>query len=207
MFTFDTSGAAPSSDAMAALEAYKDWKAPEIPACNFTSPPVGNTEEGTSAEAFSKASEIQPSSGPNHALPTAQLKGWDLGSRITKPLRSDVLSASDSSNLGACITQPGISYSGSRVEQSAAIENAPASNDPVKSTGSQSTPQSNLLSAGASPQSAALFQTQTSPVTAVDFTEPVSIISQNSCPFTKVNFEETIEVCTYDEHNPPRLQQ
>jgi len=180
MFTFDTSGAAPSSDAMAALEAYKDWKAPDIPVCDFTSPRAANSEQGTSAEVPSEASKTQAPSGPDLASRTTQPKGWDLGSRITKPVKSEILSDSVSSDLDARITQPRISDSSSRVDQPEVTGNVPASNEPVKPTGTQSTPQSNFLSTRSPSQPAASSPTQTSPVTVVDSAEPVSIHPWNT---------------------------
>jgi hypothetical protein len=166
IFTFDTSGAAPSADAIAALEAYKDWKPPDIPACDFTSPSGANTKQETSAGAASEASETQPPLGPDPASRTTQPKSWDLGSRITKPVKSDVLSDSDNSDLDTRITQAQKSDLGSRGEQPETTKNVPASNEPSKSTGTH--------------QSTGSPQTQIPSVLVVDSTEPVSIQAQNS---------------------------
>ena len=114
IFTFDTSGSGPSPEAVAQYEAYKNWQPASPPTFSFTTPPVPNTEQGTSGVAASEApkndlfSRITKPDISDAASGTGEAPKSDLFSRITKP---------ETSNLGSRIMQPEDSDLGSRITQ------------------------------------------------------------------------------------------
>lgn len=133
IFTFDTSAATgPPPEAVAAYEAYKDWKAPSTPVFTFATPAVSNKEQGTSAATAAGAitngqapgsdlfSRITKPESSDLASRITQPESPDLGSRIIEPPKSDLFSRitkPESPDLSACITQPENNDLGSRITQ------------------------------------------------------------------------------------------